>query len=61
MPRPKGLGLGADRSLARQKGHSSAPAEDDEKEDTEKLKLRAGTHCQITSGKHTDLNGIVSI
>ena len=59
IPRPKGLGLGADRSLQRQKEHSNKPREEEEKDDNEKLKLCLGTHCQVTSGKHTDLYGIV--
>ncbi len=58
VPRPKGLGLGADRSMAKQL-NSTAQSEEGSKEDEEKLEMKAGTHCQITHGKNTDLYGIV--
>ncbi len=61
MPRPKGLGLGADRSSQKQAKHTSdGAAEGGEKDEKQELVMKAGTHCQVTSGKHNDKYGIVS-
>ncbi len=56
--RPKGMGLGADRSLARQ-----AADKDDSQEskDKEQLDMKKGAYCVVTTGKHRDLYGVVCI
>ena len=55
--RPKGMGLGADRSKAKQtqdvKGETDGS--------TVQLDFRKGVHCLITNGKHKDSYGTVSI
>ena len=58
VPRPKGLGLGADRSAALQAKGVKESAKGDKNE--EDLTLKKGAFCMVTSGKHKDLYAEVS-
>ncbi|XP_076440641.1 G-patch domain and KOW motifs-containing protein-like [Babylonia areolata] len=55
--RPKGLGLGADRSQASNSKDNKKDAKVDE--DGENMELKKGSYCVIVSGKHQDLYGVV--
>ena len=55
--RPKGLGLGADRSKAAQLNNSKKLAKDDEEE--ELLTLKKGAYCVLLKGTNKDLYGMV--
>ena len=58
VARPKGLGLGADRSTLLQKnGEAKAGITNDE----ENLVLEKGAYCLIMKGRHKDLYGVVSL
>ena len=60
VARPKGLGLGADRSLAAQKGGPAKGGGGGGKEgEEEPRELKAGVCCVVTGGKHRDLYGMV--
>ena len=54
--RPKGLGLGADRTVL----ENAAKALSKPKEGEEKLKVIIGANVQLLSGKHQGLYGQVS-
>lgn len=56
--RPKGMGLGADRSQATQLNKSKMVANSDNK-DEEQLLLKAGSHCVIQKGSNKDLYGTI--
>ena len=59
MARPKGLGLGADRSALLQKnGETKGNMTND---DDENLVLEKGAFCLIMKGKHKDHYGVVSV
>ena len=58
VARPKGLGLGADRSALLQK---NGVAKDGTTKEEEDLALEKGACCLILKGKHKDLYGVVSI
>ena len=60
VPRPKGLGLGADRSNSLQTS-ASAGGQGPEGRDGEKLVMNKGTHCVVKAGKHEGLYGQVCI
>ena len=57
VARPKGLGLGADKALAQQSLPSAGQSSDKE----ERLVMKKGSFCCVTSGKHVDSYGIVSL
>ena len=59
MPRLKGLGLGADKSLALQAkawkgGKKSGQGSEED------LQMKKGAYCLVTGGKYKDLYGMVS-
>ena len=54
--RPKGLGLGADKSATLQKQGSQNP----KAEGKEELPLKRGAYCVVHSGRHKHLYGVVS-
>ena len=54
--RPKGMGLGADRNLAKQKANEQETRDPE----VDKLTHKKGVHCVVTNGRHKDLYGIVS-
>ena len=58
--RPKGLGLGADRSV-KIKDVKQKPLKPGDKrpEEEESLVLKTGAHVVVESGKHKDLYGVV--
>lgn len=53
--RPKGMGLGADRSLVQQLKAGKASKNKDEEE----LVMKIGAFCIVTGGKHSDYYGMV--
>ncbi|KAK3104142.1 hypothetical protein FSP39_024760 [Pinctada imbricata] len=53
--RPKGMGLGADRSQIKQLNHTSNKKDDNEDE----LVLKKGSHCVIVKGSNRDLYGVI--
>ena len=55
--RPKGLGLGADRSQAAHKDKKND--QKDAGREEEVLELKKGSYCVILNGKHKDLYGVV--
>ena len=59
--RPKGLGLGADRSVKMkdQKKKPLKPGDKRPEEDQESLTLKTAAHVVVESGKHKDLYGVV--
>ncbi|KAL8580361.1 hypothetical protein ACOMHN_037460 [Nucella lapillus] len=55
--RPKGLGLGADRS---QTSNNKDGKKDNKVDDSEqKLELKKGSYCAVIGGKHKDLYGVI--
>ena len=56
--RPKGLGLGADKSAALQSSRNAASQGANEQHD-EKLSLKPGAYCRVTSGKRDGQYGTV--
>lgn len=59
--RPKGLGLGADKSvkMKEQKKRPLKPGDKRPEEEEENLTLKTGTFVVVESGKHKDLYGVV--
>ena len=57
VARPKGLGLGADRSKQLQAKHQNGQAGDNA---ADELTLKKGAFAVVTRGKNTDLYGEVS-
>ncbi|XP_060074160.1 G-patch domain and KOW motifs-containing protein-like [Ylistrum balloti] len=57
--RPKGLGLGADRSKAAQLNNAKAGGGDSGDQDEEQLTLKIGAYCMIQKGPHQDRYGII--
>ncbi|XP_033745266.1 G-patch domain and KOW motifs-containing protein-like [Pecten maximus] len=55
--RPKGLGLGADRSKAAQVNNAKAGGGNSGDKDEEQLELKIGAYCMIQKGPHTDRYG----
>ena len=55
--RPKGMGLGADRSQLKQLNHTSTDGAEGDKEE---LVLKKGSYCVILKGSNKDLYGVVS-
>jgi hypothetical protein len=58
--RPKGLGLGADKSVALQTENTSRPSRSDAA-NVETLTMKSGVHCQLVSGKKEGQYGTVNI
>ena len=59
MARPKGLGLGADRSALLQK-NGETKGNMTNNDDDDNLVLEKGAFCLIMKGKHKDHYGVVS-
>ena len=57
VARPKGLGLGADRSKLLQTKHKNGVSQD---EHVDELTLAKGSFAVVTRGKNADLYGEVS-
>jgi len=57
LPRPKGLGLGAERSNTDKSSSRSGKVNDSEKE--QNLVLKKGAYCFVTNGINKDLYGVV--
>ena len=55
VPRPKGLGLGADRSLSLQAKNKSTDRKNDDGTNGDDLAMKKGAYCVVTSGKHKQL------
>ena len=55
--RPKGLGLGADRSQAASEKNKKSDKKNVEED--EDLDMKKGSYCVVVSGKHKDLYGVV--
>jgi len=58
VARPKGLGLGADRSLALQQKNDSKSAGRNSGE--EQLVMKKGSYCVVKSGRNQGLYAVVS-
>ncbi|OWF45237.1 G patch domain and KOW motifs-containing protein-like [Mizuhopecten yessoensis] len=55
--RPKGLGLGADRSKAAQLNNAKAGGTDNGDQDDDQLAIKIGAYCMIQRGPHQDRYG----
>jgi len=60
VARPKGLGLGADRSALLQK-NGETKGNMTNNDDDDNLVLEKGAYCLIMKGKHKDHYGVVSV
>lgn len=57
--RPKGLGLGADKSILLQVSNNSKDKRSTKSAKEEELVLRCGSFCMLLGGKHDGLYGTV--
>lgn len=57
--RPKGLGLGADKSQALQLSYTKQGGRAQDTKSSEELVLKKGAYCLILKGPHKDLYGTV--